>query len=364
MAAGQNPVPIAPKQLGEAVDPDPTNKYTLPIARPPRKEQNVFNFSDGAQALDFRGPPNPAKPIQRDTVDRSHVPEPKERQWPNETNGQREFNAFIKGERLGEPLVTPAQKISLDTSSGPPTLLMQYAELLPYDSKGELSAGAPFYQPCEAKSAWQPPASSSASAGRAVPAPSPAAFHTEPTYAQQLNTTQKNFAGYGQSQPPQVRLYAPHESELQRGQQDLFGMPHTTRWEDEEDPFDVSDNEDVVMGEYDASGVWQGGVQDDHLRKNDLGIVVALQANQDSRGLSVRSFTSFIDRPNMLSAYIPSSQSTPLRDPMTARIFCHFVNVTGPSMSMFERHPANPSLIFQGKPVPKSQQHIWTCMFS
>jgi hypothetical protein len=65
----------------------------------------------------------------------------------------------------------------------------------------------------------------------------------------------------------------------------------------------------------------------------------------------------------MLATYVPSSQSTPLRDPMTARIFCHFVNVTGPCMSLFERHPANPSLMFQGAPVPKSQQNIWACEY-
>jgi hypothetical protein len=130
--------------------------------------------------------------------------------------------------------------------------------------------------------------------------------------------------------------------------------------EEDMDPFDVSD-EDFEMGEANESGVWQEAAHDDHLKNNDLGIVVALQANQDSHGVSLRSFTSFIDRPNMLATYVPSSQSTPLRDPMTARIFCHFVNVTGPCISMFERHPANPSLIFQGEPVPKTQQHMWTC---
>lgn len=103
---------------------------------------------------------------------------------------------------------------------------------------------------------------------------------------------------------------------------------------------------------------------DTHLKQNDLGIVVAVQAGQDKHGLSLRSFVSFIDRPNMLATYTPSSQSTPLQDPMTARIFCHFINVTGPCMSMYERHPANPSLIFQGSPVLKSQQHIWTCKIS
>ena len=102
-------------------------------------------------------------------------------------------------------------------------------------------------------------------------------------------------------------------------------------------------------------------VDQQHLKNNDLGVVVALQARQDTRALNLRAMTSYIDRPNMLATYTPSPQASPLQDPMVARLFCHFINVTGPSISMNERHPANPSLIFQGRPVPRSQQHIWTC---
>ncbi|RFU28285.1 hypothetical protein B7463_g8062, partial [Scytalidium lignicola] len=120
---------------------------------------------------------------------------------------------------------------------------------------------------------------------------------------------------------------------------------------EENDPDDVSE-EDIHMGE-DAD-------EDDHLKNNDLGIVVAVQAQQDIQDIAIRSYTSFIDRPNMLAMYRPSTRLSPLQDSMTARIFCHFINVTAPSISMFERHPANPSLIFQGRPVAKSQQNIWT----
>jgi hypothetical protein len=70
-----------------------------------------------------------------------------------------------------------------------------------------------------------------------------------------------------------------------------------------------------------------------------------------------------INVPNMLSTYVPSSQASPLRDTTTARIFSHFINVVGPSISMFERHPANPSILFQGQPVHESQQHLWTCKY-
>lgn len=133
-----------------------------------------------------------------------------------------------------------------------------------------------------------------------------------------------------------------------------FTQRNLTR-EDDEDPFDISDEDmdnDFEERDEEISRTGQ--------RNNEFSDVVALQAmaRQDTH---LRSFTSFIDRPDMLSAYQPSPQSSPLRDPMTARVFCHFINVTAPALSMFERHPANPLLIFQGFPVPKSQQHIWTC---
>ena len=134
--------------------------------------------------------------------------------------------------------------------------------------------------------------------------------------------------------------------------------------DDIDDPFDVSDEDDDYDMTDDHFGVLHDDPNDTHLKRNDLGIVVAVQAGQDKQGTNLRSFVSFIDRPDMLATYTPSSQSTPLRDQMTARIFCHFVNVTGPCMSMFERHPSNPALMFQGTPVPKSQQHIWACKLS
>lgn len=137
---------------------------------------------------------------------------------------------------------------------------------------------------------------------------------------------------------------------------------HNNPQGDEDDPLDVSEEEDTKMGEREDDEDSEEDDLDTHLKNNDLGVVVALQARQDTA--QPRTFTSFIDQPDMLSHYIPSSRSSPLRDPMTARVFCHFINVTGPAMSMFERHPANPSLIFKGEPVPRSQQHIWTCKLS
>lgn len=93
-------------------------------------------------------------------------------------------------------------------------------------------------------------------------------------------------------------------------------------------------------------------------RRDDLGLLVALQARQGEA--TARTFTTFLNEPNILATYRPSPVASPLMDPKTARIFCHFVTVTGPSMAIYERHPANPSVLFTGTPVPISQRGLWT----
>jgi hypothetical protein len=48
-----------------------------------------------------------------------------------------------------------------------------------------------------------------------------------------------------------------------------------------------------------------------------------------------------------------------LKNPKTARVFAHFVHVTGPSLSIFERNPRNPTSLFEA-PIPPSHQSLWT----
>jgi hypothetical protein len=128
------------------------------------------------------------------------------------------------------------------------------------------------------------------------------------------------------------------------------------------DIFDEDENAEV---QYPDSETVFTEYEQDHLKNNDLGIFVALQATQDQQDQSLRTYHSFIDcyAPDMLTMYQPSARSSPLSDSVTARIFYHFINVIAPSISMYERHPANPSLLFQGRPVHISQQHIWACKF-
>lgn len=134
-----------------------------------------------------------------------------------------------------------------------------------------------------------------------------------------------------------------------------------------EEEFFAKLDDDMEMEDYEhGSETDFGKLQYNLLRNNDLGSAVALQAIQDRQDQRLRTYHSFLDGygPDVLSTYQPSARDSPLSDNITARIFCYFINVTGPSISLFERHPVNPSLMFQGRPVPPSQQHIWSCKYA
>ncbi|KKK16767.1 hypothetical protein AOCH_001773 [Aspergillus ochraceoroseus] len=89
---------------------------------------------------------------------------------------------------------------------------------------------------------------------------------------------------------------------------------------------------------------------------NQLSLIIA-SANRDQR--QIRSFTTYLNEPNVLASYNPSYGSSPLNNPKTARVFLHFIHATGPILSIFERHPIDPSTML-GTPVPMAQQGLWT----
>lgn len=134
-------------------------------------------------------------------------------------------------------------------------------------------------------------------------------------------------------------------------QDQYHGAPAQTLWAaepEDDDYFDVeSDEEDLISKPY-ITGT----------TSYDLGAMVAITADQGHG--RIRSMTNFLNEPNILATYLPSYAASPLRDPQTARVFCHFITATAPTLSVCERHPSNPALIFSGKPVPWSQRALWS----
>ena len=118
--------------------------------------------------------------------------------------------------------------------------------------------------------------------------------------------------------------------------------------EPEDDYWDVESDEEEGMLE----------AKDELVELYDRRHALGLAANYDARGF--RSMTSYLEGPNGLSTYQPTFTASPLMDPQIARVFCHFVAVTAPTLSLGDRKIVNPNAIFSPTPVPKYQQALFT----
>ena len=139
----------------------------------------------------------------------------------------------------------------------------------------------------------------------------------------------------------------------QKAALEMQSIPYTQTLlleEPEDDYYDVDSDGDPEFGNQKINRTGDN--------QSDLSLMLAMSADEDDGGL--RSFTAFLNEPNVLATYRPTATASPLMDPQTARVFCHFVTSTGPSLSIYERHPTNPSVMFTGSPVPSSQQALWT----
>ena len=85
-----------------------------------------------------------------------------------------------------------------------------------------------------------------------------------------------------------------------------------------------------------------------------------LVKNQPQATNRPRNFAAYLDTPNILATYRPSHLASPLRDDRVARIFAHFVHVTGPSISIYERQASNSPSAFNNIAVPSSQKMLWS----
>ena len=130
-----------------------------------------------------------------------------------------------------------------------------------------------------------------------------------------------------------------------------YRIPAQTPWvvePEEDDYFDVESDEEDLVSKPNVTGS----------NSYDLGAMVAITADQGQG--RIRRMTNFLNEPNILATYFPAYTASPLKDSQTARVFCHFITATAPTLSVCERHPSNPALIFSGKPVPWSQRALWS----
>ena len=82
----------------------------------------------------------------------------------------------------------------------------------------------------------------------------------------------------------------------------------------------------------------------------------------DPSGTQMRAFSTFAHS-NAVSEYMHSPHTTELKDSGMKTVFMHFVNVTGPSMSLYERHPFDNSAQEQAGPDENDGFNLWSCKF-
>ncbi|KAF3919382.1 hypothetical protein ABW21_db0205966 [Orbilia brochopaga] len=117
--------------------------------------------------------------------------------------------------------------------------------------------------------------------------------------------------------------------------------------EDDDDYDDQGDNEahDTVPMDLDV------------VQRNKIATALTpyTQNNESTR----LTFRSFLPEAGTLTIYNPKVGFSPLSNPTTARIFCHWIYVVAPSLSIFERHPANPHQAFTPGTKLNGPQNVW-----
>lgn len=130
--------------------------------------------------------------------------------------------------------------------------------------------------------------------------------------------------------------------------------------DDDDDLYDVEDEEEDEDEDYDVPEI-------DEMMLD--GVAISPRAHisniiePHSRHLneySRISFRSFLPDLGVLTAYYPNMSSSPLMNSTTAKIFCHFVYVLGPSLSLFERQPPNPHIAFTPGAGLHGPQNVWS----
>ncbi|CAO2652798.1 Nn.00g022090.m01.CDS01 [Neocucurbitaria sp. VM-36] len=119
---------------------------------------------------------------------------------------------------------------------------------------------------------------------------------------------------------------------------------------EDDDYWDVQSDEEMIDMEFENN-------EDALLTSGDFNNIRRIHL-ENFNELGIRRYDTFL-YDGLLSQYRPEYAASPLRNPKTARVFAHYIHVTGPNLSIYERNPRNPTLIFEGA-TPPTQQGLWT----
>ncbi|KAF2748876.1 hypothetical protein M011DRAFT_518479 [Sporormia fimetaria CBS 119925] len=117
---------------------------------------------------------------------------------------------------------------------------------------------------------------------------------------------------------------------------------------EDDDYYDINSDEEMLDGPASADG---------SDTQKDFSLIRRVH-HENTNDTEIRRFDTFIYE-GILTQYRPELVANPLKNPKTARVFLHFIHVTGPMLSIYERNPRNSSLLDDG-PVSPSHQSMWT----
>lgn len=129
-----------------------------------------------------------------------------------------------------------------------------------------------------------------------------------------------------------------------------YGGSFIPQTEDEEDTYFDIDTDDEDGDEY-------------YEQSDSNKYATALSLIKSRPSQESRPYTTFVNNENIMASFRLSPFTSPLMDPEVARVFYHYIAFVGPSLSIFERHPVNPSIILSGKPVPLLYQSLFAYTF-
>jgi hypothetical protein len=152
------------------------------------------------------------------------------------------------------------------------------------------------------------------------------------------------------SNPATPEFYQ-HEAQVQGSQEHSQWLADAAVEVVDDEYYDVDSDEDMDIET-------PAAIVQDRRRQHTLNNVLMRQ-HFDMETMQIRRYDTFL-QDNMLANYRVEYHANPLKNPATARVFAHFISATGPSLSVFERHPVNSSVLFTEGNVPLAQQGLWT----
>lgn len=118
---------------------------------------------------------------------------------------------------------------------------------------------------------------------------------------------------------------------------------------------DIYDDDDDDLGDDDAMSVSDDGLPDpgDRTSRGMMALADAWSGNQ----INSKRFDSFAES-GALFLYVDSPANSDLRNIGETTVFSHFISVTSPTISMYERHPCDP---VEKQEFHASGHNLWSC---